>query len=126
MTNLQNITVSSRWTDGGQTRHNDMSSALDAALADARHPNAVNSQYQTQIWADRPLDTTMDVALATMTGHRFCVATINHRGTVGWHKDAIRPCAGCTHNEPDRCPVATTGHDMNGMEWNGLCAYLPE
>ena len=56
----------------------------------------------------------------------WLLATINHRGTVGWHKDAIRPCAGCTHNDPCRCPVAATGHDMNGMEWNGLCAYLPE
>ena len=33
-------------------------------------------------------------------------------------------CQGCTYIGED-CPVANTGLDINGLPWNGQCAYLP-
>jgi hypothetical protein len=86
VTNLQNIRTVSRFSDGGQTRHTNLEDALAAALVDASHPNAANANAQTTIWADRPLDGPMDVALATMAGHRFCVATVSSRGEVLWYQ----------------------------------------
>jgi hypothetical protein len=40
--------------------------------------------------------------------------------------EKVGPCPGCASNDPGQCPVATTGKDVTGNEWNGLCAYLPQ